>query len=156
MSRPSVNLSYHSRRRIVVGGIAAAATVALVAGPVTAATPKHSKIKTVSISLGRVLAGSNDHVVYLFERDTKNHSNCDATCRMYWPPVKSKRAAIAGAHVRGAHLGLTSKGQVTYYGHPLYFYAQDTAPKQANGEGQNLSGGEWYVVGTNGKAIEDE
>jgi predicted lipoprotein with Yx(FWY)xxD motif len=151
-----VSLSSHSRFRIVAGGLAAAATIALTASPAAAAAPKHREIKTVSISLGRVLAASNNHVLYLFERDTKNHSNCDATCRIYWPPVKSKGAAVAGAHVRAAHLGRTSKGQVTYYGHPLYFFASDSGPKQANGEGQNLSGGEWYVVGTNGKAIEDE
>jgi predicted lipoprotein with Yx(FWY)xxD motif len=149
-----VNPSIHSRHRLVAGGIAAAAAVALAAAPASAA-PKHREIKTVSISLGRVLAASNNHVLYLFELDTKNKSHCDASCRMYWPPVKSKRAATAGAHVREAHLGLTSKGQVTYYGHPLYFYSGDTAPKQALGQGSTASGGEWYVVGTNGKAIED-
>jgi predicted lipoprotein with Yx(FWY)xxD motif len=149
IERYGVNFSARARRRIVTG-IAAAATVALAAGPATAATPKHREIKTVKISLGRVLAASNNHVLYLFTVDAKNKSHCDSTCRMTWMPVKSKASPVAGAYVRGSHLGLTAKNQVTYYGHPLYFYAGDSAPKQASGQGV---GGSWYVVGTNGKAI---
>jgi len=151
----SMKLSSRSRVRTVAGGLAAVATVALAAAPASAA-PSHRQIKTVSISLGRVLAASNNHVLYVFELDTKNKSHCDASCRVYWPPVKSRGAARAAAHVSAAHLGLTHKGQVTYYGHPLYFYSGDTAPKQAMGQGSTASGGEWYVVGTSGKAIEDE
>jgi predicted lipoprotein with Yx(FWY)xxD motif len=33
--------------------------------------------------------------------------------------------------------------QLSYNGHPLYRYAQDTAPGQTNGEGV---GGKWFVA----------
>ena len=138
------------RRKVVVTGVALAATAGLAAGSAASAAPSHRTIKTVSISLGRVLAASNNHVLYLFTVDSKNKSTCDATCRMYWSPVKSKGKPTAGTHVAASHLGLTSKNQVTYYGHPLYFYLGDSAPKQASGQGTE---GTWYVVGTNGKAI---
>ena len=40
--------------------------------------------------------------------------------------------------------------QATYDGHPLYTYAGDTAPGQAKGNGQNLSGGLWYEMTVSG------
>jgi hypothetical protein len=36
--------------------------------------------------------------------------------------------------------------QVTYAGHPLYFYAGDSAAGQTNGQGINSFGGIWGVV----------
>lgn len=150
-----MSFSSHARNQ-VVGGVALAASIGLAAGTAVAAAPAHREIKTVKISLGRVLAASNNHVLYLFERDTKNKSNCDATCRQYWPPVRSKGAATAGAHVAASHLGMTGKGQVTYFGHPLYFYSGDSGPRQANGQGSVASGGKWYVVGSTGKAIDSD
>lgn len=140
------------RRKIVTSCLAGAASIGLIAGS-AAAAPAHREITTVKISVGRVLAATNGHVLYLFERDTKNHSNCDATCRMYWMPVKSKGAPTAGPRVSASHLALIKNGQVSYYGHPLYFYSGDTGPKEDNGQGSVASGGKWYVVGTGGKPI---
>ena len=39
--------------------------------------------------------------------------------------------------------------QVTFYGHPLYTYASDTAAGQATGQG---SGGVWFLVDAEGQA----
>jgi predicted lipoprotein with Yx(FWY)xxD motif len=36
--------------------------------------------------------------------------------------------------------------QLTYNGHPLYTYAGDTAPGQANGNNINLNGGLWLEI----------
>ncbi|HVV75516.1 MAG TPA: hypothetical protein VHC43_05720 [Mycobacteriales bacterium] len=149
-----MSLSFLIHRRSVTA-VAVAAGLGLAAGTATAA-PSHREIKTVKISAGRVLAASNNHVLYLFEKDGKNVSHCDSTCRAYWPPVRSKGSAMAAAHVSARHLGLTKKGQVTYYGHPLYFYVGDTEPLQDNGQGSTASGGAWYVVGTNGHAIDSD
>lgn len=138
----------------MTGGLVVAASVGLAAGTASAA-PAHREITTVKISLGRVLAASNGHVLYLFEKDGKNDSHCHSSCQQYWPPVKSRRAAIAAAHISQQHLGLTGKHQVTYYGHPLYFYVGDSAAKQDHGEGAKAFGAAWYVVGTNGKAVDN-
>ena len=46
--------------------------------------------------------------------------------------------------------------QATYRGHPLYLYVGDSAAGQTNGEGSKQFGAEWYVVGTNGKKIEND
>lgn len=151
-------MTFASRLRTgtVASGLAVATSVALAGSATAASTPSHREIKTVKISIGRVLAATNNHVLYLFEKDGKNVSHCDSTCRIYWPPVTSKGAATAAAHVSAKHLGLTKKGQVTYYGHPLYFYVGDTKALQDNGQGSSGSGAKWYVVGTSGRAIDTE
>jgi predicted lipoprotein with Yx(FWY)xxD motif len=138
--------------------VAAAAGLALAAAGATAsaapqAAAAHQKVATEQTSLGRVLAGSDGKVMYLFELDKTNKSGCNPLCQSFWPPIMSSGAPLAGAHVSAAHLGRTKTGQVTYYGHPLYGYVMDTKPKQTSGEGSGAWGGKWYVVGTNGKAI---
>ena len=39
---------------------------------------------------------------------------------------------------------------MTFYGHPLYFFAGDTAAGQSNGQGL---GGKWYVLDSEGNPI---
>ncbi|MGH9065129.1 MAG: COG4315 family predicted lipoprotein [Acidimicrobiales bacterium] len=63
-------------------------------------------------------------------------------------------------HITGGSASLvgtiTRKGgarQVTYGGHPLYHYAGDSAPGQANGEGVSSYGALWYAVSPEGKAV---
>jgi hypothetical protein len=40
--------------------------------------------------------------------------------------------------------------QVTYAGHPLYYYGADTAAGDVNGQGK---ADKWYLVGADGNAI---
>jgi hypothetical protein len=42
---------------------------------------------------------------------------------------------------------------VTYHGHPLYTFADDTKAGQTNGQGIDAFGAKWYVLGTDGKQI---
>jgi predicted lipoprotein with Yx(FWY)xxD motif len=44
--------------------------------------------------------------------------------------------------------------QVTYAGHPLYFFSGDTARGQTNGEGLHDFGAGWYVLTAAGKKID--
>ena len=39
---------------------------------------------------------------------------------------------------------------------PLYYFAGDKGPASTAGQGIRHFGGEWYLVGTNGKAIEKQ
>ena len=43
--------------------------------------------------------------------------------------------------------------QVTYKGHPLYYYAADTSPGQVTGQGSNSFGAKWWLVAPSGAAI---
>ncbi len=46
-------------------------------------------------------------------------------------------------------VGTTNSGQVTYDGHPLYYYSGDTKAGLANGQG---IGGIWFAVTSDGNA----
>ena len=43
--------------------------------------------------------------------------------------------------------------QVTYQGHPLYYYVGDSNPGSTRGQGLNEFGALWYVLGPSGNAI---
>jgi hypothetical protein len=45
---------------------------------------------------------------------------------------------------------------VTYFGHPLYYYAGDPKPKQHSGEGLKQFGAEWYAINTKGHAVDND
>ena len=70
------------------------------------------------------------------------------------------RPAGAKAGVKASLLGVSRRGdgttQVTYAGHPLYRFVQDTKPGQTNGQNLRLSGAEWYVLSPAGRKIEKE
>ena len=93
-------------------------------------------------TLGTVLvAGSNDMTVYIFTKDTKDSgtSVCVDTCITNWPAltVPAGGTPTGGPGVTGTLGTITrpddSTLQVTYNGLPLYFFANDAAPGDANG-----------------------
>jgi predicted lipoprotein with Yx(FWY)xxD motif len=134
---------------ILSAGLVVAALVAPALGA-TQSAHKGTKIATRHIKLGKVLTNSKGTVMYLFTQDGKKVSHCNGACAAAWPRVTSKHKPRAGAGVSGKHLSRTSKhDQVTYYGHPLYYFSGDSMPSQASGEG--VSG--FYVVSTHGTAI---
>jgi predicted lipoprotein with Yx(FWY)xxD motif len=98
-----------------------------------------------------VLTNSAGFTLYWFVPDTSTASKCTGSCATYWPPVKGP--ATEGSGVTGT-LGTITRPdgstQATYDGHPLYTYAGDNAPGQANGNGKNLSGGVWHEVTVSG------
>jgi predicted lipoprotein with Yx(FWY)xxD motif len=59
--------------------------------------------------------------------------------------------------VRAALLGVTRRNdgrlQVTYAGHPLYYYVGDKRPGQVLCQAVTEFGGTWYVVAPDGRAI---
>ena len=47
--------------------------------------------------------------------------------------------------------------QVTYHGHPLYYYAADaSAAGKTKGEDVDQFGDSWYLVGSRGRPVEPE
>jgi hypothetical protein len=43
--------------------------------------------------------------------------------------------------------------QVTYAGHPLYFYKADSAAGDTHGQGLDDFGGKWWLLASSGKPI---
>jgi predicted lipoprotein with Yx(FWY)xxD motif len=118
-----------------------------------AASSSAAPLKSTTINGTTVLTNAAGFTLYWFVPDTSTTSKCTGSCATYWPPVKGP--ATAGSGVTGT-LGTITRPdgttQATYDGHPLYTYAGDTAPGQANGNGKNLSGGVWHEVTASGSA----
>ena len=134
--------------------IAGVSVVALVLLGVAAGTAGSSStvasgnsLKAVHIGGVSVLANAKGFTLYWFVPDTATTSKCYGSCDQYWPPVLGTPKADPG--VTGA-LGTIKRSdgttQATYDGHPLYTYAADSAPGQANGNNITLNGGVWHEV----------
>jgi predicted lipoprotein with Yx(FWY)xxD motif len=127
-----------------------------------AATPASSRAPAAKVALGRtplgaVLADAKGRTLYLFEKDTRGRSSCYGPCATYWPPLLTHGKPTAGARLKSSLLGVTHRTdgtlQVTYAGHPLYRFAQDTRAGQAAGQNVDAFGAEWYVLSSAGKKI---
>ena len=80
-------------------------------------------------NLGTFLVDGSGRTLYLFEADKMNTSNCYSSCASLWPPLTTTSTVKAGTSVTASALGTTQRKdgttEVTYHGHPLYYYAGD-------------------------------
>jgi predicted lipoprotein with Yx(FWY)xxD motif len=106
-------------------------------------------LKTAKGSAGIWLTDSAGRTLYLYTRDKGTTSECYGACAKAWPPLTTTGSVtISGKYTVQRDLGVTTRTdgtkQVTYGGHPLYYYKGDTAPGQTNGQGV---GGVWFLIG---------
>jgi predicted lipoprotein with Yx(FWY)xxD motif len=109
--------------------------------------------------LGAILAaGPKKLTVYLFEGDKGSTSTCSGACAGAWPPVTTTGRASASGSAMAVDLGMITRPdgskQVTYKGHPLYFFARDKDNGDAYGQGVKAFGADWYVLAPTGKKID--
>ncbi|MFC4786439.1 COG4315 family predicted lipoprotein [Nocardioides sp. MAHUQ-72] len=111
-----------------------------------------------STSAGTVLVDPAGMTLYAFANDSKGHSTCSGSCATYWPPVPGADAPNGATSSVMAKFGTIKRSdgssQLTVNGFPMYTYAGDSAPGQANGQGKDLSGGLWWVVAPDGSWVE--
>ncbi len=116
-------------------------------GPATVNVTSNSK-------LGSILTDANGMTLYVFLNDTSAASTCSGACIGIWPALLTNGNPVAGSGVDGTKLGTTARAdgsmQVTYNGHPLYYYSKDAAAGDTNGQGIKSV---WYVVSPAGDAI---
>jgi predicted lipoprotein with Yx(FWY)xxD motif len=115
-----------------------------------------SAITVRQTSLGQSLVDANGRSLYLFAADKPNQSSLSAAGRAVWPPYTSttKPSSAGGALASQVATTNTAAGrQITYNGHPLYYYVGDHKPGDTHGQGLNQFGARWYVVGPRGTAI---
>jgi predicted lipoprotein with Yx(FWY)xxD motif len=117
-----------------------------------------SVVRTKTSSLGTFLVDANGRALYLWDADHGSKSTCSGACAQAWPPLTTTATPKASGAVKATLLGTTKRPdgsrEVTYAGHPLYYFAGDTAPGQTTGQGSNGFGAPWWVVTPAGKAIE--
>ena len=108
--------------------------------------------------VGAVLVDAEGFTVYDFHKDEGTTSSCYGACAEGWPPVTSEGAPTAGEGATASKLGTTKRKdgttQVTYAGHPLYTFAGDSKPGEANGNDVDAFGGEWYALEGSGEEAE--
>ena len=123
----------------------------------SSAAPAGTQVKAAKTPLGRVLADGRGRTLYLFAIDKRGASSCSGQCAVYWPPLMTGTKGIAGAGVRASLLGTAKRAggklQVTYNGHPLYFFKEDAKAGQTKGEGVKGFGGLWWAVSPAGAAV---
>jgi predicted lipoprotein with Yx(FWY)xxD motif len=146
--------------RRVLAALAVAAAVGLVVAGTSSAAGSRATVKTRHGKLGTFLVGGNGMTLYLFEKDKTTKSTCYGQCAKFWPPLLTSGKAKASGRVRASLLGTTrrrdGKLQVTYKGHPLYFFVMDKKPGDTTGEGFFGFGAKWYVLAPNGKKIDSD
>jgi predicted lipoprotein with Yx(FWY)xxD motif len=136
--------------KYAAGGSAAGAAGAGAGGMVV--STKHGALGTV------LAAGPTRRTVYLFEGDRGSSSACAGACAGVWPPVTTSGPATAAAGALASDLGTIARPdgtkQVTYKGHPLYFFATDKDRSDSYGQGVKSFGSGWYVLAPSGNKID--
>jgi predicted lipoprotein with Yx(FWY)xxD motif len=123
----------------------------------TASTPAKAAAASVKLAdnpLGKVLVDSEGRTLYLFTKDTSTASNCTAACASTWPPLITTGAPALGAGLDAALFGTIVRtdgtNQVTFNGHPVYYYAKDAKPGDTTGQKVCSV---WYAIDAHGNAI---
>jgi predicted lipoprotein with Yx(FWY)xxD motif len=143
------------------GAAAAPTPTSAVAAPTPTTAAAATTVTTLTAGnspLGSILVDSKGRSLYLFEADTGTTSTCTtAGCVTEWPPLIANGTPQPGAGLAADQVGTTTRPdgtrQITYSGHPLYYFAGDTQNGNTKGQGLNDNGGLWYVVHTDGTAV---
>ncbi len=149
--------------------LVAAAVLALVATGCSGAmpvaqTPTTSQprggptLKLIHSPLGPIVATGAGYALYDFTPDTSTTSNCvSATCVYEWPPYTVRGSPTLGPGLDPSLVGTIvrtgAEHEVTYGGHPLYRWYNDTKPGMITGQAIYNQGGWWYVVDASGQQL---
>jgi len=121
------------------------------------ASPQATVVTTRDTGLGRILVDAQGRTLYLFAKDTGPGSMCDGSCAAYWPPVPVTGAPSASGAASAASLGVTTGSggsqQLSYAGHPLYYFIGDSKAGQTRGEGIDQFGAKWFALSPSGAAV---
>ncbi len=139
------------RLAALVVGVAA---VAGLAASAQAAPGVAARLSVRSTEYGKALFGPSGKVVYVFGADRGSTSRCYGVCATAWPPLLTTATPLAGPGVEAKLLGTTKRKngtlQVTYNGHPLYYYKADKAGRIMC-QHANMHGGLWLIIKPNGQ-----
>lgn len=127
-------------------------------GAMNASNTGGGTVKTAAIEgLGTVLVDSEGLTLYEYTPDHGTTSTCYGECASFWPPLVAKGNPTGGRGVMSSALGTTERKdgtmQVTYHGHPLYTFAEDSEPGEANG---NELEGIWFVLNEAGAPVKGQ
>ena len=116
-------------------------------GPSSAAASSGGavKISIVPTEKGKVLFGPTGHALYTYQPDTARSSTCIGKCARNWPPLVG--TPDPGAGLSASEFGTITRSdgarQITYNGHPLYYFGKDKAA--INMFGDSIAG-VWHLA----------
>lgn len=104
---------------------------------------------------GEILTDADGRTLYMFDKDTKDDSSsvCSGGCASTWPPLTVDREPTKADEVTASIATFEREdgdSQVTAGGWPLYYYASDSQPGDAKGQGV---GDVWWVLAADGSPI---
>jgi len=106
---------------------------------------------------GSYLTDGSGRSLYEFASDSKGKSTCTGTCLTYWPALAASGTPTAGTGATASLLATFIRGdgtsQVSYAGHPLYYFAQDQAAGATSGQGSSAFGARWWLLAPAGTPI---
>lgn len=130
-------------------------------GPSPAPSPSSSPVPEAGTTIvaatsefGPILFDGTGQAIYVFDVEDTARPRCYDACAKAWPPVLTDGVPRAGRGVKDNLLGTTRRAggrtQVTYRGHPLYFYANE-GKREVKCHDVFENGGTWYAVAPNGR-----
>jgi predicted lipoprotein with Yx(FWY)xxD motif len=129
---------------------------ALIVALIVPSSTMASSVQVRNSAYGPVLFSGSGRALYLFTSDRTRRATCYGACARAWPPFYARGRATARAGARRGLLGTArrrgGRRQVTYAGHPLYFYAGDPVG-QIRCQNVFEFGGTWLVVSARGRAV---
>lgn len=144
------------------GGTPVGSPTAAQSGPSSATSPASpsqtpdqtgTTIVAAGSNFGTILFDATGQAIYMFDVETTTSPRCYDACAKAWPPVLTQGVPQAGQGVTASLLGTTPRTggalQVTYGGHPLYFYAHE-GKHEVKCHDVVLNGGTWYALAPDG------
>ena len=114
------------------------------------------------LGVGTILVNGQGQTLYVLSSEKGGKITCtDGNgCTKVWPDTelpKGVTTAKAGSGIQASLLGTVKSSDgalyATYHGWPLYTYAGDSGPGQAQGEGITSFGGTWYALNASGNPV---
>jgi len=125
-------------------------------------TPDPSAMTTVALRntpLGQILVDASGRTLYLFEADKGSVSTCYGDCASVWPPLIAKGTVDGAAGINSSLLSTTMRNdgslEVTYNGHPLYYFVSDHQSGDTTGQAISSFGADWYVLSAAGSKVDN-
>jgi predicted lipoprotein with Yx(FWY)xxD motif len=120
------------------------------------ATPSVGTLVVGGEGTDRYLTDNAGRAVYVLDGDDTG-TRCVDDCLRAWPAVGGAAPVSGVPEVNGALIGTTTRAdgtvQVTYAGHPLYYFADDTEVGVTHGRDVSDKWGRWYLLQPTGEVL---
>ncbi len=144
----SQTITFNNSANVLEGDIAASNGVIHIIDAVL--VPEMGDASTLTLTdhpeLGTVFTDGQGNTLYYFSNDVGGENNCSGGCADNWPIYYAEDIDIDNPSFDVDLIGeieVDGNMQTTYNGWPLYYFANDAAPGDANGDGANSV---WYAA----------